>query len=264
MDDGRRVVPGGAISPRERRGWGLSEVLFGAVLAAALVAVVLAGRFAYREGVLLETAKGNAQAVASWAQAVAAAHERNDTLPGGPCALVLGAAPAPAPATLAATELASAIAPQGQAVAPEPVAETAAGASAAAAPHVPGDKPVVAHADKVAPATAATAEPAASAQAQVTWKTCHEALFAQSGALANLSNPFDAANTVLGTRCEKRNPATRGLVLVEKGGAPPPGTSGSLTWAALEEADPIAKGVQLRIQVCDAGGYLVKVAEVKL
>ncbi len=244
MDDGRKGAPAGAVSSRERRGWGLSEALFGVVLAAALVAVVLAGRFAYREGVLLETAKGNAQAVAQWAQAVAAAHERNDALPDGPCALVPGAAPAPAPAPLVATELASAVAPQGQSVALEPIAQTVAGASAAT--------------------EGSPAEPAASAQAQVTWKTCHEALFAQSGALANLSNPFDAANTVLGTRCEKRNLATRGLVLVEKGVAPAPGTSGSLSWAALEEADPIARGLQLRIQVCDAGGYLVRVAEVKL
>ncbi len=32
----------------------------------------------------------------------------------------------------------------------------------------------------------------------------------------------------------------------------------------LEDADLVTKGLHLRIQVCDAGGYLVKVAEVTL
>jgi len=193
--------------------------------------------------------------------------------------------------------MADAVAPQGQVAGLEPIAEPMAGtasAAAATAAHggahdaapahasasahpapqaaahgnklaeshgesvAGGDKAPEGHADKPAEGAGATAH------AGVTWQSCREALFAQSGALAQLSNPFDPANTVLGTKCEKRNAATRGLVLVEKGVPPPPGTTGAMTWAVLEDGDLVAKGLQLRIQVCDAGGYLLKVAEVKL
>lgn len=262
MNDGRMGALPGAPSNRELRGWGLSEVLFGIVLAGALMAVVLAGRFAYREGALLEGAKGNAQAVARWAEAVAAAHERGDALPGGPCALVPGAPPVavPAPMPVPAPELAASVAPLGQAVGLEPIAEPA--TPDPVVPAAMGDATATATAT-APPATDPPGPAADPAPVQVTWQSCREALFGQSGALADLSNPFDPANTVLGARCEKRMAATRGFVLVDKGVAPP-GASGSAAWAPLQDSDLIAKGLALRIQVCDAGGYVVKVAEVTL
>ena len=39
---------------RDRKGWGLSEVLFFVVLACAMAAVVYCGRFAYREASMLQ------------------------------------------------------------------------------------------------------------------------------------------------------------------------------------------------------------------
>lgn len=54
---------------------GSGDIAFLVLLALALLAVVLCGRFAYREGVLLEKAKANAQAVAAWAHKLA---ERKD------------------------------------------------------------------------------------------------------------------------------------------------------------------------------------------
>lgn len=173
---------------RQRNGWGLSECLFFCVIVLALAAVLWCGRFAYREGLLLEGAKANGQAIARWADGVAAA--------------------------------------------PAPVSDAVAEKSAERAPP--------------------------------TWQAYREALFGATGPFAKMTNPFNPANTVLGTKCERKSAATRGHVLVEKGTSPPPGVTGSVSWGPLEDKELMAKGLLLRVQVCDAGGYTVKVAEVTL
>ncbi len=173
---------------RERKGWGLSEVLFFVVLACAMAAVVYCGRFAYREATLLEEAKANGEAIARWAESMAEAHAKG-----------------------------------------EPITPAACGAQDAA------------------PAT---------------WQACRDALFGPEGPFAQMRNPFNAANTVLGTQCQRKSAATRGHVLVHKGTPPPQGVAGSMFWSPLEEKDALVKGLALRVQVCDAGGYAIKVAEV--
>jgi hypothetical protein len=260
---------------RERTGWGLSEALFFCVLALALSAVLYCARFAYGEGSLLEAAKGNAQLAARWAESVAAANEQGKAFPPQACSLL--SLPPPA-----APEAATGVLPEGQSVQAPPraeaglVAEVSDPAAATPAASMPvaahGDKPAAeggdAHAPESAQALAASGPaPAASAPGQPaapTWQACRQALFAQGGPLAGLANPFNAKNTVLGTRCERKSAATRGHVLVEKGTPPPPGMPGSVSWGPLEDKEPIAKGLMLRIQVCDAGGYAIKVAEVTL
>lgn len=179
---------------REHKGWGSSEVLFFLVLACAMAAVVYCGRFAYREAMLLEDAKANAQAVAAWAERVAEAHAKGDAVSPSACG----------------------------------------------------------HASD-----APDAEPAR-------WQACREALLGPEGPLATQRNPFNADNTVLGTKCERKSAATRGHVLVDKGTPPPQGVNGSTTFAPLEAQDALAKGTMLRIRVCDAGGYAIRVAEVTL
>ena len=190
------TLPASRASFRERKGWGLSEVLFFLVVACAMVAVFFCGRFAYREGSLLEDAKGNGQAVARWAESMAEANAK------------------------------------GEAVTPT---------SCAAVPGSSGEDPVPA-----------------------TWQACREALFAADGPFHQLRNPFNEANTVLGTKCERKSAATRGHVLVEKGTPPPPGVTGNVTWSPSEGKDALAKGLALRVQVCDAGGYSIRVTEVTL
>lgn len=194
MDPVNQAALGSSPSFRERKGWGSSEVLFFLVLACAMAAVVYCGRFAYREGTLLEDAKANGQAVADWAEGVAQAYAKGEAVSPSACG---------------------------------PASE------------------------------AADAEPAH-------WQACREALLGPEGPLATLRNPFNADNTVLGIKCERKSAATRGHVLVDKGTPPPQGVSGNMTFAPLEAKDTVAKGTVLRIQVCDAGGYAIKVAEVTL
>lgn len=186
--------PTSSPSFRDRKGWGLSEVLFFLVLTCAMAAVVYSGRFAYREASLLEEAKVNGQAIAKWAESVAQTHATGAAVTSPACGPAAGA-------------------PQ--------------------------------------------AEPA-------TWQACREVLFAPGGPFAQMRNPFNAANTVLGSKCERKSAATRGHVLVEKGIPPAQGVSGSMSWSPLEGKEALAKGLALRVQVCDAGGYAIKVAEVTL
>ncbi|MEY4654402.1 MAG: hypothetical protein RI884_2983 [Pseudomonadota bacterium] len=193
----------GALSPppppsspsfRQRKGWGLSEVLFFVVLACAMAAVVYCGRFAYREALLLEEAKANGQAISRWAESMAEAHANGAALTPTACGFAAGAQ---------------------------------------------------------------DAEPA-------TWQACRDALFGPEGPFAQMRNPFNAANTVLGTQCQRQSAATRGHVLVHKGTPPPQGVAGSMYWSPIDGKETLVKGLALRVQVCDAGGYAIKVAEVTL
>ena len=96
------------------------------------------------------------------------------------------------------------------------------------------------------------------------WATCREALFTAGGPLSHLANPFDRNNPVSGNKCEKKNPLTRGLVFLEKGTPSPPGMPPNVSWGPLGDEEPMARGLLLRVQACDAGGYPIRIAEVKL
>ncbi len=193
--------------------FGLGDIGFLCLLIAALVGVVLSGRFAYREGMALETAKANAHAVAKWAEAVAATGAQEL-----PMTLALCSATPGAPAQGTAGDTAA----PGETDGP-PLPEIA-----------------------------------------TTWSTCREALFTAGGPLSHLANPFLTSNPVAGNKCEKGNPATRGLVVMEKGTPSPPGMPPNVSWAPLEDHEPMVRGLMLRLKVCDAGGYLLKFTEVQM
>ncbi len=218
--------------------FGPGDFVFLLVLAAALVGVVLSGRFTYREGVALETAKSNAQALVKWAEAVAATAAKDVPLTLALCGEMPGTEP----------ERAATLAPEGQAGALR--AQSAASASGGEASAEPTGSP--------------EAVPPAQPPVAATWATCREALFTAGGPLSHLSNPLDTTNPVVGSVCEKRNRAVRGVVFLQKGTAPPPGMPSSVSWDALADEEPLGRGLMLRIQVCDPGGYPIRIGEVKL
>ncbi len=125
-------------------GFGFWDLLFLVVLALALAGVVLAGRFAYREGMALETAKSNAQALVQWAEAVAATGAKDVPLTLALCGEMPGVVP----------EQAAMIAPEG------PAGLLATGQA--------GEDQAAAAATATAAETAAPAQPAVAA----TWATC--------------------------------------------------------------------------------------------
>ena len=80
---------------------------------------------------------------------------------------------------------------------------------------------------------------------------------------ANGGNDSSEIDDMIAAR-ERKSAATHGHVLVEKGTPSPPGVPGHVAWSALENKDALTKGLVLRVQVCDAGGYVVRVAQVTL
>ena len=101
-------------------------------------------------------------------------------------------------------------------------------------------------------------------QSEPDWGRCRQALLAEGGPLAQLSNPFNPLNPVLGQRCEKKNPNARGVVTLEKGTPSLPGMPASVSWQPLADEEALVRGMLLRVQACDAGGYALKIAEIKL
>ncbi len=228
--------------PHSGPAFGLGDLSFVLLLVAAMVAVVFSGRFAYREGMLLESAKDNAAQFMKWTEAVAASDGKAEPFTLALCASMPGAAP---------QEIAAGVAPQGAAGLPAGQKEGAESAPAAqaAAPGAEGE-----------PAGAAPDAP----QVATTWATCREALFTAGGPLSHLSNPFDSAIAVAGNKCERRSRTTRGVVYVQKGTPPPPGVPGGTSWSPIDDEEPMVRGLLLKVQVCDAGGYTVGIGEVKL
>lgn len=208
-----------------QRGLAPSEVLFLLSLPLALVAVIYSGTLSFKEGQRLEVAKANGQEVVKWAEAAASSLEKGEAS----VSLLCSAVP--------------------------PVESASAASAAPAASEAQNGSTSSSSADKSAAAASAPA---------ITWGKCRQALVAQGGPLAEAENPFNPKESVLGTKCERDKPMTRGQVVVEKGTPPPPGFPGSVAFGSIEDSEPLVKGLTLKILVCDKGSYPIKVSEVKL
>lgn len=111
---------------------------------------------------------------------------------------------------------------------------------------------------------AAAADSLKAGSQPVTWAACREALFGSGGPMFDRVNPFNALNMVTGSKCERKTPSARGVVVLEKGTSSPPGMPPSVVWSVLGDEEPLVRGLMLRVQVCDGGGYPVRLAEITL
>ena len=98
----------------------------------------------------------------------------------------------------------------------------------------------------------------------LTWALCRQELLGEQGRLAGMANPFAPQAPVFSSACERGNYAGRGAVVLEKGTPSPPGFPPSISYASIEDAEPMVKGLLLRVMVCDPSGYGVRVGEGKL
>ena len=106
--------------------------------------------------------------------------------------------------------------------------------------------------------------PSTDSADRLSWALCRQVLLGQGGALSGLVNPFNSQHPVLGAKCERKQPSARGIVVVEKGTPSAPGLPPSTAWAPLPDEEPLQRGLMLRVQVCDGGGYPIRIAEVTL
>lgn len=103
---------------------------------------------------------------------------------------------------------------------------------------------------------------AADAKIPGTWGACLEYLQTKSE-LKNLVNTFFNKPVHVVEKCDKTDLSTRGAVYFMNLVATPPGSAVPVVVNPLTEADAIDSKLQIRIIVCDKGGYPIKVGEVE-
>lgn len=95
-----------------------------------------------------------------------------------------------------------------------------------------------------------------------TWLSCRNALLAEGGPLHGFVNPFDSEYPVFGDKCERKNTATRGIIVVQESLKVPPGQPAA--FAPMPPTRPLEKDLGFRVIVCDKGSFPIKVGESKL
>ena len=95
-----------------------------------------------------------------------------------------------------------------------------------------------------------------------TWLSCRNALLAEGGPLHGFVNPFDSEYPVFGDKCERKNTATRGIIVVQESLKVPPGQPAA--FGPMSPTRPLEKDLGFRVIVCDEGSFPIKVGESKL
>ena len=93
------------------------------------------------------------------------------------------------------------------------------------------------------------------ANASNTWAACLPRLLADGGPLAGLRNPFTQKTPFFVARCEPGSAALAGALVIEKLTPGQQGAAQTFYPSPLGGDDPINKKMQLRLSVCDHGGY---------
>lgn len=106
------------------------------------------------------------------------------------------------------------------------------------------------------PAAAVASEPAAPK----TWGTCLEAI-QKTTELKDQVNPFTGKPPEFVETCDPADYTLHGDITIEKSVANPVGSAVPATASPLVASDAIDTKLQLKLSICDKGGYPVKVSE---
>ena len=93
-----------------------------------------------------------------------------------------------------------------------------------------------------------------------TWGACLAHIMATSE-LKDQINPFFNVAPHFVAACDPKDRTLMGAILLEDLMPTPPGSATPFVASQLLETDPIDYKMQLRLSVCDKGGYAIKVAE---
>lgn len=93
-----------------------------------------------------------------------------------------------------------------------------------------------------------------------TWGACLDYIMKNTD-LKNQSNIFFNKPPQLIEKCIPTDLTTAGAIVIEDLKPTPPGSAIPFVGSQLVEIDPIDYKMQLRVSVCDKGGYAIKVAE---
>ena len=117
-------------------------------------------------------------------------------------------------------------------------------------------------ADSQHPACKGGVKPAADAKpgAPGTWGACLAHIL-ETTELKDQINPFFNAAPHFVAACDPKDRTLMGAILLEDLMPTPPGSATPFVASQLLETDAIDYKMQLRLSVCDKGGYAIKVAE---
>jgi hypothetical protein len=117
-------------------------------------------------------------------------------------------------------------------------------------------------ADTQHPACKGGTKPPADAKAGApgTWGACLAHILATTE-LKDQINPFFNAAPHFVAACVSTDRTLMGAILLEDLMPTPPGSATPFVASQLVESDPIDYKMQLRLSVCDKGGYAIKVAD---
>lgn len=106
------------------------------------------------------------------------------------------------------------------------------------------------------------ADKAAPAKAGITWQSCRDALGREGGPLHGYVNPFSDEYAVFNEKCDRKNIATRGAIIVEEAQKVPPGQPA--VYSPMLDERPLEKELAFRVTICDKGSFPIKIGEAKL
>ncbi len=95
-----------------------------------------------------------------------------------------------------------------------------------------------------------------------TWGSCLSEIMAQTP-LKDLSNPFLKTLPKLIPQCISTDRTVIGDMVIEKMVPTPPGSAIPVVISQLTESDSIQDKLQIRISVCDKGGYPIQISELE-
>jgi len=93
------------------------------------------------------------------------------------------------------------------------------------------------------------------------WGDCFKELSESTEPLNKLINPFTTKPVQFVAKCDPKDPQTIGGIFIEKLVPTPAGSAIPVVASQLVDIDPIDTKINLKLTVCDKGGYAIKVDE---
>ena len=93
------------------------------------------------------------------------------------------------------------------------------------------------------------------------WGECVKELSESVEPLNKLINPFTNKAVEFVAKCDPKDPLSIGGIFLEKLVPTPPGSAIPMVASQLVDIDPIDTKINLKLTVCDKGGYAIKVDE---
>ena len=93
------------------------------------------------------------------------------------------------------------------------------------------------------------------------WGDCFKELSESTEPLNKLINPFTNKPVQFVAKCDPKDPQTIGGIFIEKLVPTPAGSAIPVVASQLVDIDPIDTKINLKLTVCDKGGYAIKVDE---